>query len=90
MRYTKLDSNDMPLIKPDTPYLIFLDGSVILQGFGVVAKFDNQDQAEEFCKTSSSFKKWDDEYHAASKRIDDNFTRFINECKNNEAFNRKQ
>lgn len=77
--YAILDTNEMPSIKPEAPYLILSDGTIILQGFGIIAKMKNVEEAEDFCKNSKSFIKWDN--HITEKLAMENFERFMQSCK---------
>lgn len=80
MRYTRLESCEIPQIKPTTPYLILLDGTIILQGFGVIHKCSDADEAEIFFKTSKSFDTWNRKL-TSSEEISDKFEKFVNDAK---------
>lgn len=57
MLYTRVNSNELPFIKPETLYIITPDGTVYLQGYGVIAKYNNGDEAEIAFNDPETFNK---------------------------------
>lgn len=51
MLYTRLYTDELPVIKPSTLYIITNDGTIYMQGFGVICKYESGDIAEKAMET---------------------------------------
>lgn len=51
MLYTRLYTDELPVIKPNTLYIITNDGTIYMQGFGVICKYESGDIAEKAMET---------------------------------------